>query len=118
MNPESNQKRIAFGYDRFNGRIVINEGQAAVVKLIYTWYAEGMSLGEIKKTLEDMSIPSPQNKPIWSKQALSNILSNEHYLGSDIYPVLVDDELFVAVQSIKNTKASQFSGQSKADAGV
>ena len=54
-----NQKRIAFGYDRFNGRIVINEGQAAVVKLIYTWYAEGMSLGEIKKTLEGMFVPSP-----------------------------------------------------------
>ena len=118
MNPESNQKRIAFGYDRFNGRIVINEGQAAVVKLIYTWYAEGMSLGKIKKTLEGMSVPSPQNNPTWGKQALSNILSNEHYLGSDIYPALVDEELFVAVQSIKNTKASQFSGQSKADVGV
>ena len=118
MNPESNQKRIAFGYDRFSGRIVINEGQAAAVKLIYTWYAEGMSLGEIKKTLEGMSVPSPQNKPTWGKQALSNILSNEHYLGSDIYPALVDDALFDTVQSIKNTKANQFSGQSKADTGI
>ena len=118
MNPESNQKRIAFGYDRFNGRIVINEGQAAAVKLIYTWYAEGTSLGEIKKSLEGMCIPSPQNKPTWGKQALSNILSNEHYLGSAIYPALVDDALFDTVQSIKNTKARQFSGQSKAGAGV
>ena len=31
MNPESNQKRIAFGYNRFNNRIEINNGQAAVV---------------------------------------------------------------------------------------
>ena len=61
MNPESNQKRIAFGYDRFNGRIVINEGQAAVVKLIYTWYAEGMSLGEIKKDIGGYVCPlSPE----------------------------------------------------------
>ena len=45
MNPESSQKRVAFGYDRFDGRVVINEGQAAVVKLIYSWYTEGMSLG-------------------------------------------------------------------------
>ena len=60
MNPESSQKRIAFGYDRFDGQIVINEGQAAVVKLIYGWYTEGMSLREIKKTLEGMFIPSPQ----------------------------------------------------------
>ena len=118
MNPESSQKRIAFGYDRFDGQIVINEGQAAVVKLIYGWYTEGMSLGEIKKTLEGLFIPSPQNKPAWGKQALSNILSNEHYLGSDIYPALIDDTLFDAVQRIKNTKASQFSGQSKAVTGL
>lgn len=118
MNPESNQKRIAFGYDRFNGRIVINEGQAAAVKLIYTWYAEGTSLGEIKKRLEGMCIPSPQNKPTWGKQALSNILSNTHYLGSDIYPTLIPEVLFETVQSIKNTKARQFSGQSKTDVGT
>lgn len=102
MNPESNQKRIAFGYDRFNGRIVINEGQAAAVKLIYTWYAEGMSLGEIKKTLESMSVPSPQNKPTWGKQALSNILSNEHYLGSDVYPTIITEPLFENVFRCSN----------------
>ena len=118
MNPESNQKRIAFGYNRFNGQIVINEGQAAVVKLIYTLYAEGISLGEIKKTLEGMSVPSPQNKPTWGKQALSNILSNEHYLGSDVYPALITEALFETVQRIKSTKASQFSGSSTANAGA
>ena len=113
MNPESNQKRIAFGYDRFNGRIVINEGQAAAVKLIYTWYAEGTSLGEIKKRLEGMCIPSPQNKPTWGKQALSNILANPHYLGSDDYPAIISQELFDTVQTIKSTKAAQFSGSNK-----
>ena len=61
MNPASSQKRIAFGYNRDYGRIVINEGQAAAVKLIYTWYAEGKGLGEIKGLLEGMNIPSPQN---------------------------------------------------------
>ena len=35
MNPNSEQKRIAFGYDRDHGRIVVNEGQAAAVQLIY-----------------------------------------------------------------------------------
>ena len=114
MNPESNQKRIAFGYNRFNGRIVINEGQAAVVKLIYTWYSEGVSLGEIKKALEGMSVPSPQNKPTWGKQALSNILTNPHYLGSDDNSAIITQELFDTVQTIKSTKAVQFSPNTKA----
>lgn len=118
MNPESNQKRIAFGYDRFNGLIVVNEGQAAVVKLIYTWYAEGMSLSDIKQALEGMSIPSPQNKSTWGKHSLSNILSNKHYLGSDMYPALIAGELFEVAQAMKYQKAGQNLCQSKLDACI
>lgn len=118
MNPASEQKRIAFGYNHDYGNIVINEGQAAAVKLIYTWYAEGRGLGEIKATLEGMRIPSPPNKPTWGKQVLSKILSNPHYLGSDIYPVIISQELFDTVQTIKSTKAAQFSRRTEAETGA
>ena len=37
MNPESSQKRIAFGYNRRGTTIVIHEGQAACVKLIFDY---------------------------------------------------------------------------------
>jgi len=111
MNPTSAQKRIAFGYNRNNGHIAINEGQAALVKLIYEWYAEGRGLGEIKEMLEELHVPSPQNKPTWGKQALSNILSNPHYLGLDVYPAIVTQELFDVVQTIKSAKAARHSGR-------
>ena len=77
MNPQSKQKRIAFGYMRLaNNQIAIHEGQAAALKLIYAM------LAEIKDILEGMSIPSPQNRKNWGKQCLSNLLSNPHYLGN------------------------------------
>lgn len=61
MNPNSKQKRIAFGYQRLaNNRIAIHEGQAATLQLIYRLYAEGKSLAEIKAIMEGMNIPSPQ----------------------------------------------------------
>ena len=69
MNPTSEQKRIAFGYNRHENRIVINEGQAAFVKLIFDYYLQGNSLSQIKAILEGLGIPSPQNKPTWGKQA-------------------------------------------------
>lgn len=118
MNPASEQKRIAFGYNRDYENIVINEGQAAAVKLIYTWYSEGRGLGEIKAMLEGMCIPSPQNKPTWGKQVLSNILSNPHYLGSDTYPAIISQELFNTVQTIKSTKAAQFSRRTETKTGA
>jgi len=41
MNPNSSQKRIAFGYNRNGlGKIVINEGQAATVRLIFEYYTD------------------------------------------------------------------------------
>lgn len=67
MNPTSEQKRIAFGYNRHENRIVINEGQAACVKLIFDYYLQGNSLSQIKAILEGLGIPSPQNKPTWGK---------------------------------------------------
>lgn len=41
MNPQSKQKRIAFGYMRLaNNQIAIHEGQAAALKLIYAMLVE------------------------------------------------------------------------------
>lgn len=104
MNPASEQKRIAFGYNRHENRIVINEGQAACVKLIFDYYLQGNSLSQIKAILEGLGIPSPQNKPTWGKQALSNILSNPHYLGSEEYPTIITQEVFDKVQELKTKK--------------
>ncbi len=102
MNPNSNQKRIAFGYERTaNNRIFKHDGQAAVVQLIYQYYSEGKSLSKVKETLEGMNIPSPQNKKKWGKQALSNILSNEHYVGSEDYPAIITEGMFRKVQQLK-----------------
>ena len=49
MNPNSTQKRIAFGYNRNYGKIVLTEGQAAAVKLIFMYYLEGKSLKDAVK---------------------------------------------------------------------
>ena len=104
MNPTSEQKRIAFGYNRHENRIVINDGQAACVKLIFDYYLQGNSLSQIKAILEGLGIPSPQNKPTWGKQALSNILSNPHYVGSEEYPTIITQEVFDKVQELKTKK--------------
>ncbi len=61
MNPESKQKRSAFGYVRLaNNQIAIHEGQAVALQLIHGMYAEGKSLAEIKGIMEGMNIPSPR----------------------------------------------------------
>lgn len=102
MSPNSEQKRIAFGYNRgAKNEIVLHPGQTATVKLIFDYYLEGCSIAKIKDNLESMGIPSPLNGKKWSKQTLSNILSNPHYLGDELYPKIISEEEYKLVQAKK-----------------
>jgi hypothetical protein len=102
MNPDSQQTRIAFGYFREGKHsIILHEGQAAAVKLIFEYYSEGRSIAFIKETFESIGIPSPLNNKKWNKQAIANILSNPHYLGDEVYPTIISKELFDTAQRMK-----------------
>ena len=98
------QKRISFGYTRNDmNEIVIYEEQAEVVKLIFELYSFDQSLSKISKHLEMYRISSPSNKPLWGRQIINNVLSNENYTGNDDYPQIITDELWNSVQNKKNS---------------
>lgn len=98
------QKRISFGYIRNDmNEIVIYGEQAEIVKLIFELYSFNQSLAKISKHLEMYHILSPSNKPLWGRQIINNILSNENYLGNDDYPQIITGELWNSVQNKKNS---------------
>ena len=70
------------GYDRGeDGNLVINEGQAAVVRRIYGMFLQGHSLPAIARRLTAEGIPTPGGKTSWSKTTIKSILTNEKYKG-------------------------------------
>jgi DNA invertase Pin-like site-specific DNA recombinase len=69
------------GYDKdAQGNLVINEGQAAIVRQIYRLYLKGISGYKIARILNDQNIPTYTKKP-WSSQRILRIISNEKYTG-------------------------------------
>lgn len=77
-----------FGYDcilntdtkRFE--LLINETQAAIVRLMYQWYIEErLSARSIALKLNDMGIPSPKGKK-WYPSVAHKILTSETYAGT------------------------------------
>ena len=56
-------------------------GEAAVVRLIYDYYRQGMSLRRIAGELYSEGILSPRGKPEWSIETIRRILQNEKYYG-------------------------------------
>ena len=103
---DKTQKRITFGYNRGPvNQIEINKAQAITVKLLFEYYAEGLSIRAIAEKLESHGIPSPYNNPKWGTQAIANILSYDRYVGDADYPAIIDRDLFDRVQAIKQSRA-------------
>lgn len=59
---DKTQRRITFGYNREPvNQIEINKAQAITLKLLFEYYAEGLSIRAIADKLEAHGIPSPYN---------------------------------------------------------
>ncbi len=65
------------GYDRgVDGSLVVNEGQAAIVRRIYGMFLQGRTPYAIARALTDEGIPTPGGKTRWSGGTIKSILTN------------------------------------------
>ena len=110
----------AFGYRVADGELVIDIHRASIVKKIFKFYSEGMSMGEIAEKLNRTKIPTKTGKGKWTKQHISYILGNRTYLGIYCYdgklekngimnkgqvPAVISKQLWNKVQNRKKTMA-------------
>ncbi len=83
------QGKVSFAYSRFLGykkvddKLVIDEDQAVIVRMIYRMFlVEGKTPSEIAKHLKSQNIKTPTGKSSnWSKNTIISILTNEKYKG-------------------------------------
>lgn len=81
--------RVSFAYKNFlgykkeDGKIVIDEAQAEIVRLIYMMFLkEGKTCTGIAEYLKARGIPTPSGKSCnWTKNTVYSILTNEKYKG-------------------------------------
>ena len=123
---ESRQKgqftggHVIYGYSIVNKKVVINEAEADIVRLIFDRYASGVYIRDIMAELNEKGILNSHGRP-FAKNTIHHILENEKYTGvyhyggetfTNIYPRIVSDEVF---QLIKNKKESNRYGGRKPD---
>ncbi len=65
-----------------NGKLVIVEEEAKIVRLIYDLYLKGYGCRKIKSYLEKNGIKTVTGKSEWSTSTIDRILSNEKYIGT------------------------------------
>ncbi len=87
---------IPYGYKIKNGKAVVDEEKAAVVKKLFENYAEGFSL-------KSAAVNSGLNI---CHGSAGRMLRNTHYLGDDYYPAIIEKELFDKAEKMRISRAA------------
>ena len=97
---EFKKRNLPYGYrwDEEHSNMVFDEKTAPIVRKIFQWKIEGLSLPAIADRLDAMNAPNPEfqkyqvgvrtgnatAKKIWNKSSLTTILDNPHYVGDTV----------------------------------
>lgn len=98
------QRKTPFGYMVRGGETGPCPAEADAVQSIFARYLTGVSYCKIAEEMSKGSIPYHRHTTQWNKHMVKRILENGRYLGTDIYPRLISDEDFLAVQLQREDK--------------
>lgn len=71
----------AYGFDLINGKLVINETEAAVIRRIFDLYLQGYGTPAISKILNEDGVPRRHGYEKWLPSSINYVLNNERYMG-------------------------------------
>ncbi len=103
---------------------IINEDVAQIVRDVFTWYAEGMSLKPIAVRLNELGVPYWGKSKSWTHTTVRNLLNKKSVIGimqplkrengrdvpdggevQDYYPAIISKELYAQCHTLKSSKA-------------
>lgn len=108
-------RTFPYGYCCINGKITIHREEVTVVTEVYQTYLAGGSLLAIADMLNSRRTEYMPGVIGWNKARLKRILEDERYLGHGEYPRIIDEEIYQAIQSIKNDRSTQKETDRQAD---
>lgn len=101
--------RVCYGYKQDkDGNLIIDEGQAKNVKLIFDLYLQGYSLSGIAKELSKRGIVSPTGKVTWTNVAIDKLLENEKYIGKALLQKTYVPNILDQKQKKNNGELTQY----------
>lgn len=114
--------QMPYGYYVENGKVLINEDQANIVRKVFELYNGGWGHLKIARWLNDNKIPTYKGLiGSWQTFQVTQILKNEKYIGlnrwdNELYetdiPKIIDQEIFdfARIQIDKNKKQYTYRG--------
>jgi len=73
---------VLLGYDHDeNGNLVVNESEAATIRIIFFSYMYGYTTGQIADALTELGRSTKKGNTYWTSGSVYQILTNERYCG-------------------------------------
>lgn len=71
----------AYGYDLQDGKLIIHEAEAAIVRRVFTMFLSGQGKQTIANVLNQEKVPRREGQGRWYAFTIDYILNNERYMG-------------------------------------
>ncbi len=100
-------RTLPYGYCCKNGVIVIEPQESKVLKRIYAAYLDGSSMLTIADQLNREKIEYRDGVTGWNKGRLKHLIDNTKYLGTEMYPPIIDQATYEKIQKTKHGRNTQ-----------
>lgn len=100
-------RTLPYGYCCKDGVIVIEPQESKVLKQIYAAYLDGSSMMTIAEQLNREKIEYRDGVTGWNKGRLKHLIDNTKYLGTEVYPSIVDQVTYEKIQKTKYGRNTQ-----------
>jgi len=95
---------IPYGYTMRDGKTIISNEEAAIIKEIFQAYIAGSSLKAIAEELTCRCIPYTEKNTSWDKARVARIIDNSKYIGDEEYDSIVGEDIYEAAKSLKTAR--------------
>lgn len=108
-------RNIPYGYCYENGMVVIQPSEAQILCKIFQEYLQGLSLLKIAEQLNIKKVEYMPSVTGWNKARIMRIIEDKRYLGTDVFPAIIDAETHEKLQRLKLGKNTQKNTDRSAD---
>ena len=91
---EFNTCKAPYGFRLINNELVIEESEAAIVRLIFERFLSGYSKEAIASELRDREFPTRAEVSEWKVSTINHILKNERYAGNALLAKRITTDTF------------------------
>lgn len=97
------------GYDKDkDGKPVINEKEAEIVRLIYRLFLQGKTASGIYKHLDGLGTSTPTGRKAWNQTTINSILRNEKYKGDALLQKKFTVDFLTKKQKVNEGEIPQY----------